>query len=312
MTKTALVYSDKYLEHNTGEHPERKERLSSLIAYLKADSLMERLQAVAPRSAGAEEISLIHDPAYIDFVRDSCDRGVPSLDMDTVISPRSYEVAALAVGGVLAALDAVIAGEVDNAFCAVRPPGHHAEKDRGMGFCLFNNVAVAARYLQEKHGLKKIFIIDWDVHHGNGTEHVFYDDPSVFYASLHQYPHYPGTGRSGDRGDGAGLGATLNIPFAGGEGDQEYSEAFKEKIVPAAEHFLPDFILISAGFDAHQADFLSSMNITSQGFGQLTRIVRQLADKLCHGRIVSVLEGGYQLEAMSESAGCHLRELLNL
>jgi acetoin utilization deacetylase AcuC-like enzyme len=220
-------------------------------------------------------------------------------------------VAVAAVGGVLAAVDAVMAGEVRNAFCAVRPPGHHATRDRAMGFCLLNNVAIAARYIQQKHKLEKVLIVDWDVHHGNGTQEAFYEDASVFYFSIHQHPFYPGTGNVDERGAGAGAGSTQNVPLPAGSDDRRYLQEVRDKLVPSAQKFQPDFVLISAGFDAHENDLLGGMSVTTEGFAEMTRVVRQLAEDHCDGRLVSVLEGGYHLDSLAACVEAHLRNLLN-
>jgi len=310
MQKTGLLYSDVFLKHLTGEHPERKERLLAIMDYLKEKHILEKLVMLEPRPASTEDISSLHTREHISFVEQSCLDGLPSLDLDTIISHESYNAACLAVGGVLSAIDAVMDGNINNAFCAVRPPGHHAEREHAMGFCLFNNVAVGARYIQRRHGLEKVLIVDWDVHHGNGTANSFYDDPSVFYFSIHQYPHYPGTGCEAEQGKGKGKGTTLNLPLSGGAGDDEYIRLFEERLAPAAQKFEPDFILISAGFDAHNDDFLSSMNVTSEGFREMTRIVCRLARLFCNGRVVSMLEGGYNLHALAESVGYHIEELM--
>ena len=230
---------------------------------------------------------------------------------DTPICEASYAVATEAAGGVLAAIDAVMAGEVRNAFCAVRPPGHHATTDKAMGFCLLNNVAIAARYIQKQKKLPKVLIVDWDVHHGNGTQDIFYEDPRVFYFSVHRYPFYPGTGGADQQGAGEGQGLTLNVPLPAGSGDRDFEQAFTEKLVPAARQFRPDFVLISAGFDAHQNDPLGGMRVTAEGYGKLTRIVKQIAEENCHGRLVSVLEGGYNLDGLAASVEMHLRYLLD-
>ncbi len=231
------------------------------------------------------------------------------LDADTQISAASYEIARLAAGGALAGVDAIMNDKADNVFCAVRPPGHHALAEKAMGFCLFNNAAVAARYIQQKYSLNKVLIIDWDVHHGNGTYEIFIDDPSVFYFSVHQFPHYPNSGTEDETGIGEGLGYSLHVTFSGGQGDREYIAAFKEKLLPKAREFAPDFIIISAGFDAHKDDSLSGMQLSAEGFGELTHIISQLADETCNGRIVSVLEGGYNLTALAESVFLHIQEL---
>ena len=231
------------------------------------------------------------------------------MDLDTGVSRDSFDVALLAVGGVIKAIDAVVNGEVHNAFCAVRPPGHHAFPERGKGFCIFNNVAIGARYLQKEHDLGKILIVDWDIHHGDGTNYFFFEDPSVFYFSIHEYPFYPGTGRAYENGKGNGAGYTMNVPVPFGTGVQEYLDTLQQKLKPVALKFRPDFVLISAGFDAHKDDPLSGIPLTSSAYGQFTDIIREIADQMCEGRIASVLEGGYDLRAMPESVLEHLEHL---
>lgn len=310
MKKTGWVYSDIYLKHRTRYHPERKERLESIVAHLNKTGLMEILVPIDPYPAEVDQIAWIHSRNHIDFVRESCERGRSTLDPDTMICRDSYEAARFAAGGVLAALDAVFDGKIDNAFCAVRPPGHHAEYERAMGFCLFNNIAIGARYAQKKYNCQRVLIVDWDVHHGNGTSHSFFEDPTIFYFSIHQYPHYPGTGRADEVGEKEGRSFNLNVPLSAGAGDDEYIEIFEKTFAPRAREFAPDLILISAGFDAHEEDSLSSMAVSSEGFGKLTRIVCDLADELCGGKIVSVLEGGYDLDALARSVGFHIREMM--
>jgi acetoin utilization deacetylase AcuC-like enzyme len=232
-----------------------------------------------------------------------------ALDPDTHVSAHSYDVARLATGGVLAAVDAVMAGKARNAFVASRPPGHHALPERAMGFCLLNHVAIATRYVREKYGVQRVLIVDWDVHHGNGTQDVFYTDASVFYFSTHQYPFYPGTGAASETGEGPGRGNTLNVPLPARSGDAEIIGAFREQLLPAAEAFRPEFIFISAGFDAHQQDPLAQLQVTEAGYATLTRIVMDIAARFASGRIVSVLEGGYNLEALARSVATHLQVL---
>lgn len=308
--KTAFIYSETYLKHNTGKsHPERKERLTAIVEHLNRTGLMEELIQVPIRLPTREEIALVHPESYIDQLQRDIEGGAKYLDPDTRVSPESYEVALQAVGGALTAVDQVLQGQVHTAFCAVRPPGHHAEPNRAMGFCLFNNVAIAARYAQHKYNLEKILIIDWDVHHGNGTQDIFYEDPTVFYFSIHQYPWYPGTGRSEERGAGKGKGFTLNIPVPAGTGDQEYISVFNSILREQALAYAPDLILISAGFDAHRDDPLSYTRVTTEGFRSLSEIVSQIAQEKCDSRMVSVLEGGYNLQALAESVEAHLRVL---
>jgi acetoin utilization deacetylase AcuC-like enzyme len=311
--KTGLVYDDIYLEHKTTQgHPETDQRLVAIVERLKAKELYSRLFKLSPKSVSSEWLTMVHSPEYIQRVRSSCEEGAGHLDsMDVPISPRSYEAALAAVGGVLCAIDAVMKKHVTNAFCSLRPPGHHALKDKAMGFCIFNNVAIGTRYVQKKHGLLKILIVDWDVHHGNGTQATFYDDPSVLYISVHQYPFYPGTGSEAEKGGGAGVNYTINVPLTAGSGDADYVRAFREKLEPAALAFCPDFVLISAGFDAHKDDLLGSMKVTAQGFAELTQIVKGIAEKCCEGRLVSVLEGGYHLDGLADSVEAHIQVLMN-
>jgi acetoin utilization deacetylase AcuC-like enzyme/formylglycine-generating enzyme required for sulfatase activity len=316
-SSTAFIYSDIYLQHKTGaNHPERPQRLEAIVTRLKEKGLGERggspLQLItpAPSPDSTEWITTIHTPQYLERVRKSCQESVEYLDsIDTPISPESYKVAVAAVGGVLSAIDAVMEGEVRNAFCAIRPPGHHALKDRAMGFCLFNNVAIGARYIQKKYELSKVLIVDWDVHHGNGTQAAFYDDPTVLYFSTHQYPFYPGSGSKEERGTGKGLGYNINVPLPAGCGDEEYKRAFEEILKPEAIEFDPDFVLISAGFDAHKDDPLGGMNVTASGFAEMTSIVKKIAETCCEGRIVSILEGGYDLDGLADSVEAHVSVL---
>ena len=231
--------------------------------------------------------------------------------MDVPVCAKSYEVAKAAVRGVISAADSVAKQIVQNAFCAIRPPGHHALKDTAMGFCIFNNIAIAARYIQQKHDLPKILIVDWDVHHGNGTQQAFYDDPTVLYFSIHQYPFYPGSGSENEKGIGPGLGYTINIPRPPATGDQPYKQVFEKTLKPAALDFNPDFVLISAGFDAHKNDSLGAMNVNAQGFADLTKIVKEIAQSTCQGRIVSMLEGGYELKGLADSVEAHIKVLMD-
>jgi acetoin utilization deacetylase AcuC-like enzyme len=309
--RTAFVCSPRYRDHGTGPlHPEQPARLDAIERRLRESGLLETLLAVAPSPAPLEWVTKVHSPAYVERVRRLCAEGAPLIDTpDVPITTASYEVALLAAGGVLAAVDAVAAGRARNAFCAVRPPGHHALRDRAMGFCLFNNVAIAARYAQGKHGFAKVLIADWDVHHGNGTQAAFYDDPSVFYFSVHQHPFYPGTGESAEAGTGRGWSTTRNIPLPAGSDDAAYVRAFTEVLVPAALDFRPDFVFISAGFDAHQDDPLGGMRLTPAGYAALTRIVKELAARFCGGRIVAVLEGGYDLDGLAAAVEAHIRAL---
>lgn len=308
--KTGLVYSEDYLRHETGLHPENPERLRRTIQTIRADPIWDQLELLKPRKALVEQIAYVHDPAYIEMIEEACSIGRKFLDADTVICSDSYKVALLAAGGVLVGIDTVVGGQVQNAFCLVRPPGHHAEPDQAMGFCLFNNVAIGARYAQREYSLGRIAIIDWDLHHGNGTQIAFYTDPSVFYISFHQYPYYPGTGTRNEVGSGEGRGYTLNLPMLMGSGNEEYLEALEGKVLPQLRGYQPELILISAGFDAHQNDPLGGIRLTNEGYYQMTKMVVKLANESCGGRIVSTLEGGYNLDVLPHSVIAHLRGLL--
>lgn len=312
MGKTGLVYDPRYLEHDMGMgHPESPNRLRAIMQQLEQRGTMAQLTRIEPRMAEDEWITLVHTAAYLASLKQHAPAsGRVSLDPDTSMSPGSLTAAYLAAGGALAAVDAMMTKQVDHVFCAVRPPGHHAEANRAMGFCLLNNVAIAARYAQKKHGLSRVLIVDWDVHHGNGTQHSFEDDPSVLFFSTHQYPHYPGTGRESERGRGAGEGYTINVPMEAGEGDDEYRAIFHKVLVPAAEQFKPELVIISAGFDAHKDDPLASMGLTESGYAELTGIVAGIAKKYAQGRILSSLEGGYNLTALAASVDAHVRGLL--
>ena len=279
---------------------------------LEESGTAAHLTRIEPRRAEDEWITQVHSPSYVASLnRHAPTSGRVSLDPDTSMSPGSLPAAYLAAGGALAAVDAIMAQQVDHVFCAVRPPGHHAEAGRAMGFCLFNNVAIAARYVQKKYGLTRVLIVDWDVHHGNGTQHSFEEDPSVLFFSTHQYPHYPGTGRGTERGKGAGEGFTVNVPMEAGEGDAEYHAIFLKSLVPAADAFKPEFVMISAGFDAHKDDPLASMGLTEAGYADLTDIVAGIAKRHANGRILSSLEGGYNLTALAYSVNAHIKALVS-
>lgn len=314
MGKTGLVYHPAYLAHDMGAgHPESPNRLQAIIQQLEQSGTLARLTRIEPRKAEDEWITKVHTPQYVASLnRHAPSSGRISLDPDTSMSPGSLNAAYLAAGGALAGVDAIMGGQVDQVFCAVRPPGHHAEAGRAMGFCLFNNVAIAARYVQKKYGLSRVLIVDWDVHHGNGTQHSFEDDPSVLFFSTHQYPHYPGSGWVTERGKGDGEGFTINVPMEAGEGDEEYQAVFLKSLVPAADEFKPEFVIISAGFDAHKDDPLASMGLTEAGYADLTGIVAGIAKRHAKSRILSSLEGGYNLTALAASVDAHINALVNI
>ncbi|HUX48199.1 MAG TPA: histone deacetylase, partial [Dehalococcoidia bacterium] len=299
--KAGLVYDPIYLEHDTGDHVENARRLVTAMSYLEETGTKEKLIMLSPRPALLEELEMIHAPEYISYVKSKAEEGGGWLDPDTVMSPRSYEAALYAAGGLLVAVEEVMKGEVDNAFALVRPPGHHAIYDRAMGFCIFNNMAVAAKFALSRFNLKRVLIADFDVHHGNGTQDAFYADPKVLYFSTHQYPFYPGTGWMDETGTGEGEGTTVNFPMAAGWSDEEYLRAFNEGLVPVARRFQPQLILVSAGFDAHWADHLAMMRVSVKAFAQMAMILKNLAAELCQGRLIFTLEGGYNLRVVSSS-----------
>ena len=312
MGRVGIVSDPAYLKHEMGAgHPESPERLRAIRTRLESTGTLDRLVSITPKPATRTWIEKVHIPAYVEKLEvKSPKSGYASLDADTTLCPGSLSAAYLAVGSAIAAADGIMAQEVDQVFCAVRPPGHHAEANRAMGFCLFNNVAIVAKYLQEQYGLERILIVDWDVHHGNGTQQAFYDDPTVLFFSTHQFPHYPGTGQSTETGRGKGHGLTINVPMSGGQGDEEYRQIFQNVLVPAADQFKPDFVLISAGFDAHRYDPLASMCLTEEGYATLTHMVLDIALQHASGRIISCLEGGYHLEGLSASVERHVTAMI--
>lgn len=311
---TGLVYDEQYLRHRPGEwHPERPARLEAIMQRLQDTGLIEELILIRPYQAPVPWIERLHDPDYIKRFKTACEKGYTIFGVpDCGISPESYEIALLAVGGVFAAIENVMSGVVQNAFCAVRPPGHHAERDRALGFCFFNNIALGANYLLENYGLERVAIIDWDVHHGNGTQHMFESDPRVFYLSLHEDPStcYPGTGRRREEGKGQGKGFTLNLPLPGGSGDEAYLRALETEGLPRLRKFAPQFVLISAGFDAHEDDPLAHQNLTREAYKKMGQMLLQLAQDHAGGRLISVLEGGYSLTVLANCVEDHLRLLL--
>jgi acetoin utilization deacetylase AcuC-like enzyme len=315
MKKTAFLYDERFLLHETSSwHPEVPERLESIYKGIQDAGLLEKVIRMRASRADLKWIQAVHDKAYIDRFNDACMTGIKVFDCpDNQMCSNSYEIALLAAGGVIDAAAAIMKGEIKNAFCAVRPPGHHAVKASAMGFCYFNNVAVAARYLQKEWGIENIGIVDFDVHHGNGTQEIFQSDPTVFYYSIHQHPSfaYPGTGREFERGAGKGLGFTKNSPVLPGQGDEEYKRLIERDLIPAFESFKPEFIIISAGFDAHIDDDMSDIRLSTDGFSWITEQIVEMAEKYSKGRLLSVLEGGYALHRLGELAKNHLTILLN-
>lgn len=313
---TALIYDPVFLQHIAPPgHPERPERLQRAMEVLELLGWLKRegLVLLAPRAATEDELAAVHERAYIEEVKEGCRKAAEqeakggrktlhfTPDPDTFVSAGSYEAAIKAAGAPLTAIDGIMKGEIDNAYCLVRPPGHHALPGEAMGFCLFNTVAIAAQYALDHYGLERVMIIDYDVHHGNGTQDIFYADPRVLYFSIHQAPFYPGTGHSGERGAEAGVGTTINVPLPATTGYEIYDPVFRQVMAPAADRFDPQLILVSAGFDAHWCDPLANMHLSTAGFAKLTGVIIDLAKTLCQGRLVIVQEGGYHLEAM---AGC--------
>ncbi len=311
--RTGFYFNPIYLQHNTGNHPENAGRLQFLVEAMEKNPALADLLRVEAGKAELAQVSSIHDTDYIASVEQACEQGLPYLGtMDCQISEKTYEVALHATGAVLEAAMKIADQQLDNAFCAVRPPGHHAEIDEAMGFCYFNNVAVAAEFLVREYGYQRILIFDFDVHHGNGTQHTFEERPDVFFSSIHQDPRtcYPGTGFHSEKGRGDGIGTTLNCPMPPFSGDDEYLQAFSSTLLPRFEAYRPDFIILSAGFDAHRDDPLAQENLTVRGFNHMLEGIKQLAYRHAGGRILSVLEGGYDYEALAHSIQSHLEILL--
>ncbi len=306
MPGVGYVYDPLYLEHEVPGHPERPDRLRAIVAHLEQSGLLATLLRIEPRDATGDELRLVHGEALIEQVAATAVAGQHWFDPDTYAVARSHEAALRATGGVLAATDAVLEGTIDSAFCLVRPPGHHATPDKAMGFCLFNNVAIAAAHALQRHGLGRVAIVDFDVHHGNGTQDIFGADPRVLYFSTHQYPFYPGTGAVRE----TGVGNVINVPLPRGCGDEEYLRCYHEMCAPLVRRFQPQLILVSAGFDAHFADPLAQMLVSTRGYYEIASILRQMADESCGGRIAYVLEGGYDLTAIAWSARACLDTLL--
>lgn len=308
----ALLADPVSKQHDPGRgHPEQPARFDAVLGALEQNGLLDAVLRIPSRPAIEDEIALCHTRRYIETARRDILSGAAELSTgDTNVSAQSWEVALAAAGGVLNAVDTVVQKRARSAFCVVRPPGHHARPDQGMGFCVFNNVAIAARYAQRRHGLEKVLIADWDVHHGNGTQDIFYEDGSVFFFSTHQSPWYPFTGAAQETGDGKGSYATMNCPFPAGSGRQEIVGAFKERLRRAADHFKPDLVLISAGFDSRLADPLGQFLLTDDDFAVLTETMLEIAGEHAGGRLVSVLEGGYSLTGLAAAAAAHVGALV--
>jgi acetoin utilization deacetylase AcuC-like enzyme len=295
---TIYTTHPRYIEHDQPGHPEHAGRIRAVWKRLDESGLITRMQAVEAKAVSEELILTVHAPAYLDLLkRVSAQERMVRLDADTYAGFESLDIAKLSAGGAVDAVNAVLSGSASNGLAAVRPPGHHAMPDHGMGFCLLGNIAIAARFAQKQFGIERILIVDYDVHHGNGTEAMFYDDPSVLFISTHQFPLYPGTGAVTDIGEGKGTGFNINIPLPPGCGDSNYARVFEEVIWKAAERFQPQLILVSAGFDAHWTDPLAEMRLTLNGYAHLTSELIRMAERLCGGKIVFVMEGGYDLDA---------------
>jgi acetoin utilization deacetylase AcuC-like enzyme len=310
--KTALIHHPIYEKHNTGiGHPETPLRYNVVMKALRGDKkLWENLNEITPEKASKGLIQAAHTPQHFKLVESAFAEGLDRLDADTTISMQSFDASLFAAGGAVSGVDAVMTGEADNAFVVARPPGHHATAERPMGFCLFNNVAVAAKYARNKYKeIERVAIVDWDVHHGNGTQGIFYTDPSVYFFSMHQYPWYPGTGSRGETGHSRGLGATLNIPVKASTQAAEQKRMFEAAIEDIATNFRPDLIMISAGFDAHLTDPLGQLKLEDRDYVSMTRTIKQWAAEVCQGRVVSCLEGGYNLDTLGETVRSHVKEL---
>jgi acetoin utilization deacetylase AcuC-like enzyme len=311
MNRTGIVKDNRYLEHMMDPgHPESPERLKVIYQMLEEKEMKEIVEVVKPRAATREELEMVHSPKYIDLIASTAGKPYFRLDMDTSTCAKSYEAALFAAGGLLELIKAVMEGKLNNGFALVRPPGHHAERDRAMGFCLFNNVAVGAHYAIKNFSLKKILIADWDVHHGNGTQNAFYEDPRVLYFSTHRYGFfYPGTGAATEVGKGRGEGFNVNVPLSTGGSDADYGNIFEKILKPIALEYQPQLVLVSAGFDTHHDDPLGGMEVTEKGFARMTQVLMEIAEATAQGKLAITLEGGYDVSGQSRSVKAVLKEL---
>ena len=306
-----LFHDPVFQNHRTDGHPESPERLAAIDARLRDLNFFDRVELGTITPASVEDLARVHTREHIDDVREFSRQGGGRIDADTIVCPESYDVALLAAGSAIAAVDTVLTTEHRQAATLLRPPGHHALADQTMGFCLFGNTAIAARYAQSKYQLNRILIVDWDVHHGNGTQAMFYEDPNVYFFSVHRWPFFPGTGSEEETGHRDGLGTTFNLPLQFGVTQANFLLQFERMLKAAAEKAKPELVLISAGFDAHYLDPVGSLGLETVHFGELTRMVNKVAAEYCEGRVVSVLEGGYQPQALADSVACHLQTLLD-
>jgi acetoin utilization deacetylase AcuC-like enzyme len=307
---TAYTYDPIFLEHNLPGHPENRTRLEQIMAVLRDERLLDRMTLILPQPADLSLLARVHDAAYVRELQAFAEQGGGQIDADTYVGRRSFDAARLAAGGAAELVSAVLDGRAQNGIALVRPPGHHAVRAGGMGFCLLNNVAVAAKAAMDEFGLQRVLIVDWDVHHGNGTQDIFYGSPQVLFFSTHQYPYYPGSGGVGEIGTGAGRGATVNVPLPASVGDAGFRRIYADILTPLAERFQPELILISAGFDAHWDDPLAGLRLSLNGFWEMAQTVLALADRLCDGRIIAILEGGYNLTVLEHAIADLCRVLL--
>lgn len=309
-TPTGLIYNEYMLKHTVSTfHPEQPRRLTAIRDKLLKEPVYNQLKSISATKADKDYLTYVHDPGYVERVSEISSSGGGWLDADTYVSKDSYQAALYASGSVILSVDLLHKGEIDSSFCLVRPPGHHATRGQGMGFCLFNNLSIGARYAQKAYSISKIMIVDWDAHHGNGIQDIFASDSNVLYISLHQYPHYPGTGSLDEIGSGEGKGFTINIPFAPGAGDACYLQAFDEIIVPVGRQFKPELLMIAAGYDGHEDDPLASLDLTETGYSIMTVKLVEIANQFCSGRLIASLEGGYNLDSLASSACVTIKDM---